>query len=38
MRTDAGHRIFTTTVASVYPLYRAKIERKGRALDKVLRS
>lgn len=24
------HRIFTTTVASVYPLYVAKLERKGR--------
>jgi hypothetical protein len=25
-----GHRIFTTSVASVYPLYVAKLERKGR--------
>lgn len=35
----AGHRIFTTSVASVYPLYRAKLERKGRTageLDAVL--
>lgn len=35
-----GHRIFTTTVASVYPLYLAKVERKGRTraeLDAVIR-
>jgi hypothetical protein len=25
-----GHRIFGTSVASVYPLYVAKLERKGR--------
>ncbi|MFN8146100.1 MAG: DUF2200 domain-containing protein [Candidatus Nanopelagicales bacterium] len=25
-----GHRIFTTSVASVYPAYVAKLERKGR--------
>ncbi|GAA4349425.1 DUF2200 domain-containing protein [Microbacterium rhizosphaerae] len=34
------HRIFTTTVASVYPLYVAKLERKGRTqaeLDEVIR-
>jgi hypothetical protein len=33
------HRIFTTTVASVYPLYVAKVERKGRTraeLDEVI--
>ena len=38
-QTDAGHRIFTTTVASVYPLYRTKIEKKGRTqgeLDAVI--
>jgi hypothetical protein len=35
MRPDAGHRIFTTTVASVYPLYRAKVERKGRTRDEL---
>ncbi|GAB3612941.1 DUF2200 domain-containing protein [Humibacter ginsengisoli] len=32
-------RIFTTTVASVYPLYLAKVERKGRTkaeLDEVI--
>lgn len=26
----AKHRIYTTSVASVYPLYVAKAERKGR--------
>ena len=34
-----GHRIFTTSVASVYPLYVAKLERKGRTkaeLDQVI--
>ena len=34
------HRIFTTSVASVYPLYRAKVEKKGRTrpeLDQVIR-
>lgn len=33
------HRIFTTSVASVYPLYVAKLERKGRTaleLDEVI--
>jgi hypothetical protein len=32
---EAGHRIFTTAVASVYPLYRAKLERKGRTRDEL---
>ena len=27
----AGHRIYTTSVASVYPHYVAKAERKGRS-------
>lgn len=27
----AGHRIFGTSVASVYPLYVTKVERKGRS-------
>ena len=39
MGSTAGHRIFTTTVASVYPLYVAKLERKGRTkaeLDAVI--
>jgi hypothetical protein len=31
----AKHRIFTTSVASVYPLYVAKAERKGRAKAEV---
>jgi hypothetical protein len=34
------HRIYTTSVASVYPLYVAKVERKGRTkaeLDEVIR-
>jgi hypothetical protein len=33
------HRIFTTAVAAVYPLYLAKLERKGRTraeLDAVI--
>lgn len=33
------HRIFTTSVASVYPAYVAKLERKGRTqaeLDQVI--
>ncbi|NYE37605.1 hypothetical protein F4692_002738 [Nocardioides cavernae] len=29
------HRIFTTSVASVYPHYVAKAERKGRTRDEV---
>ena len=34
------HRIFTTSVADVHPLYIAKVERKGRAaaeVDEVIR-
>lgn len=30
-----AHRIFTTTLASVYPLYIAKAERKGRSKAEV---
>ncbi len=30
-----AHRIFTTSVASVYPLYVTKAERKGRTKDEV---
>lgn len=33
------HRIYTTSLASVYPLYLAKLERKGRTkaeLDQVI--
>ena len=36
----AGHRIFTVSVASVYPHYVAKVEKKGRTtaeLDQVIR-
>ncbi|WP_345799977.1 DUF2200 domain-containing protein [Microbacterium sp. AZCO] len=29
------HRIFTTTFASVYPLYVNKVERKGRTSDEL---
>ena len=43
MRASAGtaprHRIFTMTVASVYPLYLAKVQKKGRTkaeLDTVM--
>jgi hypothetical protein len=35
----AGHRIFKTSFASVYPLYVAKVERKGHTkaeLDEVI--
>ena len=31
----AKHRIFTTSVASVYPLYLAKAEKKGRTQSEV---
>ena len=31
----AGHRIFTTSFASVYPLYVQKAERKGRTKAEV---
>ena len=31
----AGHRIFTTPFASVYPAYVAKAERKGRTREEV---
>lgn len=32
---SGGQRFFTMTVASVYPLYRAKIEKKGRTVDEL---
>ena len=35
MKTSANHRIFTTSVASVYPLYVTKAERKGRTKAEV---
>ena len=31
----AKHRIYTTSFASVYPLYVAKAERKGRSKEEV---
>lgn len=31
----AGHRIFTTSFASIHPLYVAKVERKGRSRAEV---
>ena len=33
---DEVHRIFTTTFASVYPHYVAKVERKGRTETELL--
>ncbi|MDO7867397.1 DUF2200 domain-containing protein [Nocardioides jiangxiensis] len=30
-----SHRIFTASVASVYPLYVAKVERKGRTVAEL---
>jgi hypothetical protein len=36
----AGHRIYTTSVASVYPHYVAKAEKKGRTkaeVDEIIR-
>ena len=35
MTTTTRHRIFTTSFASVYPLYVAKAERKGRTRAEV---
>ena len=35
MTTATGHWIFSTTVASVYPLYLAKVEKKGRTKDEL---
>jgi hypothetical protein len=35
MRAMARHRIYTTSVASVYPLYVQKAERKGRTRAEV---
>ena len=40
MTTTTGHRIYGLSVASVYPLYLAKVEKKGRTqgeLDAVIR-
>ena len=35
MSTTAGHRIYTTSVASVYPHYVAKVEKKGRTRSEL---
>lgn len=35
MSGSTGHRIFTTTLASVYPLYLAKVEKKGRGREEL---
>lgn len=35
MTATAGHRIFTMAVASVYPLYLAKVQKKGRTKDEL---
>jgi hypothetical protein len=32
---SGGQRFFTMTVSSVYPLYLAKVERKGRTKDEL---
>ncbi len=40
MKSDDNHRIYTTSVASVYPMYVAKAERKGRTkaeVDEIIR-
>jgi hypothetical protein len=35
MSATATHRIYSMTVASVYPLYLAKVEKKGRTKDEL---
>jgi len=35
MSATATHRIYATTFASVYPLYLAKVEKKGRTKDEL---
>ena len=35
MSSSTTHRIYTMTFASVYPLYLAKVERKGRTRDEL---
>ncbi len=35
MNTTTKHRIYTMSFASVYPLYIAKVERKGRSKSEV---
>ena len=35
MSSSTTHRIYTMTFASVYPLYLAKVEKKGRTKDEL---
>jgi hypothetical protein len=35
MSTTVGHRLLNMTLARVYPLYLAKLERKGRTQDEL---
>ncbi len=35
MNGTGGHRIFMTTVSSVYPLYLAKVQKKRRTKDEL---
>lgn len=35
MHVSGGHRIFGMSVASVYPHYVAKVEKKGRSRDEL---
>jgi len=35
MSATATHRVYSMTVASVYPLYLAKVEKKGRTRDEL---
>jgi hypothetical protein len=35
MSSTAGHRIFKLPMASVYPLYVEKVEKKGRTQDEL---
>lgn len=35
MSATAGHRIFSLPLASVYPLYLAKVEKKGRTREEL---
>lgn len=40
MKSDSNHRVFGISVASVYPMYVAKAEKKGRTkaeVDEVIR-
>ncbi len=40
MKQDGNHRIYTMSVASVYPFYVAKAEKKGRTkkeVDEIIR-